>query len=362
MERIEAERIPLSVADAALPGLRTIVIAPWGRVVSAKGEFVMDEQAAETTVNDFNRHGVAVPIDIEHESIDANLPAARRGAIGWVEKLWPEPGRGMMGMVRWGDRARELIRDDSFRYLSPVLSIRKDDRRVVGLHSAALTCKPAIPRMERLAASANADKTVIPFGENRTMELLETLKNALGMEAEATSEAVLQAAIDRAGKSKADATVANSVRARLGLGKDAYAAMTLIAFDARCVGAAHADQVSFADALVNKAIADNKIGDRDKERIEFLHTLALSDRKTAEAFVENLTPFPYPVQGRTTPPKVSATGNERCNVITRALNQFRSEPGHGKLTSERAFIDLALRESGLSKTTEEDIRSFHVAV
>ena len=39
--------------------------------------------------------------------------------------------------------------DTHFRYLSPVLLIRKSDRRAVGLHSAAVTTKPAIPRMER---------------------------------------------------------------------------------------------------------------------------------------------------------------------------------------------------------------------
>jgi hypothetical protein len=110
--------------------LRTVRIAPWGRTQSKSGEFVIDDEAASMIFRAFEDHATAVPIDIEHETLDASVPPGQRaGAVGWIEKLWPEPGKGLMGLVKWSERGRGLIRSDAFRFLSPVFAVRKSDRR-----------------------------------------------------------------------------------------------------------------------------------------------------------------------------------------------------------------------------------------
>lgn len=134
--------------------LSDVRLSPWGEVKSTMGTYVMDDDAAAEIVAAFKKHGTALPIDREHETLPENTPAAgSRGAVGWIEDVWAEPGVGLRGGVRWTEEGRALIRQGAFRYLSPVLLVRKSDRRAVALHSAAMTNKPAIPQMDRLAAS-----------------------------------------------------------------------------------------------------------------------------------------------------------------------------------------------------------------
>lgn len=86
------------------------------------------------------------------------------------------PGSGLTGVVEWTERGRSLIRSGAFRYLSPVVIVRQNDNRVIAIHSAALTVKPAIPRAELLAASQH-------FKERRAMnegDVVATAEQKIG--------------------------------------------------------------------------------------------------------------------------------------------------------------------------------------
>ncbi|MPM92608.1 hypothetical protein SDC9_139743 [bioreactor metagenome] len=122
-------------------------------------------------------------VDYEHQTLkDVQAPAA-----GWVKALKLENGV-IKAVVEWTDRAAEYLKNKEYRYISPVVNIRKADKKAVGLHSLALTNTPAI---ERQTAIVNKDD--IFEGGNETMEFLKKLAEALGLGEDATEEQVMEA-------------------------------------------------------------------------------------------------------------------------------------------------------------------------
>src|SRR5262249_38160144 len=86
-----------------------------------------------------------------------------------------------------------------YRYLSPVALVRRHDRRLIGLHSAALTNKPAISGMRPLvnrtcatcADQCRASDAAAPA------QHLAALRIALSLENEADGAMVLRTAVGR---------------------------------------------------------------------------------------------------------------------------------------------------------------------
>lgn len=127
-----------------------VVLTPWGQVESQKGVFFVDEESAALVVQAFEEHGTDLPIDYEHQTLGGEFasPDGKAPAAGWIKSLSAEPGVGIVGHIDWTQQAREMLAAREYRYLSPVALIRKSDRKLVGIHSAALTNKPAIVDME----------------------------------------------------------------------------------------------------------------------------------------------------------------------------------------------------------------------
>ena len=194
---------------AALSGPTTpqrILVAPWGEVTSVVGSFVVDDESVRETIAAFERHGTDLPIDYEHQTLGGEFssPTGQAPAAGWIRALSavspedaavegasPEPG--LWAEVAWTAEAETQLRDRKYRYLSPVALIRRSDRRLVGLHSVALTNKPAIVGMRPLVNRA---------GEPASAEACEPLalselRRTLGLESTAGGENVLAAATER---------------------------------------------------------------------------------------------------------------------------------------------------------------------
>ena len=117
---------------------REVTIVPAGNIQSKAGAFVMDRLAADETIAEFRRHGVNLPIDRDHQTVYARDGEAAP-AVGWITILAYRDHAGLIGSVEWTAEGQDHIRSGKFRYLSPVVAIRKSDRRVVALHSAAIT-------------------------------------------------------------------------------------------------------------------------------------------------------------------------------------------------------------------------------
>lgn len=133
--------------DGAVP--ERVVVTPWGMVESTNGSFVVDEEAGAAVVAAFTAHGTDLPIDFEHQTLGGAYasPQGTAPAAGWITALAAVPGEGIVATVNWTEEGRRMLASRAYRYLSPVALIRPEDRRMIGLHSVALTNKPAIVRM-----------------------------------------------------------------------------------------------------------------------------------------------------------------------------------------------------------------------
>jgi phage I-like protein len=90
--------------------------------------------------------------------------------------------------VEWTPRAAEYLRNKEYRYLSPVVLVRKSDRRAVRLHSVALTNTPAIDGMVPLVNKRDFLKEGTGLEE-----LLKQLRLKLSLPATATAEEIITA-------------------------------------------------------------------------------------------------------------------------------------------------------------------------
>lgn len=197
MHQNEVEQIVMEASSISEPDVPSrILIVPWGQVRSSAGAFVVDEESAAATLAAYHDHGTDLPIDYEHQTLGGpySSPTGLAPAAGWVKALRvvtpaeAEDGQtpGIWADVEWTSEAAEKLRGRQYRYLSPVALVRRDDRRVVGLHSVALTNKPAIVGMPPVVNSA-AD----------ACDAVIDLRELLSLDDSATQDLIIIAAAQR---------------------------------------------------------------------------------------------------------------------------------------------------------------------
>jgi phage I-like protein len=140
------------------------MICPWGQVKSRSGNFVFNEESARATQEHFRQHGVELPIDYEHQSLGGQFSSANglAPAAGWISTLHARPGEGLYADITWTPQGARSVYGREYRYFSPVVMVRKADKVAVGLHSVALTNKPAIAQMKPIL-----NKEVVPVPPQR---------------------------------------------------------------------------------------------------------------------------------------------------------------------------------------------------
>lgn len=115
-----------------------IRVLPLGHISSEKGDFLVDNKSFQAMKEHMAHRAVDIVIDYEHQTLkDMQAPAG-----GWMKELVLKSD-GIYARVKWTEKAREYLRNREYRYLSPVVMVRKRDRRALQLHSAALTNTPA---------------------------------------------------------------------------------------------------------------------------------------------------------------------------------------------------------------------------
>lgn len=129
------------------------------------GAWVMDETAfnmlkvfAEQRSNDFH-------FDYEHQTLNADENGKEAPAAGWFNPTDLEyvPGEGLFALnVKWTKKAAEYLRNDEYRFISPVFHYGRDGRPVK-LRHFALTNEPAVDGMKQIAVlKGNADPSTTP--------------------------------------------------------------------------------------------------------------------------------------------------------------------------------------------------------
>ncbi len=149
----------LDAADAASPP-EWVHLIPAGTFSGrdGRGPYRLD---AEAVLAAYARHGADLPIDYEHQSLEA---ADKRGpvpAAGWIRELAARED-GIWGRVEWTPSATALLAERAYRYLSPVF---RHDRsgRVVALEGAGLTHTPNL--YLRAAARQEDPMDLTPLAE-----------------------------------------------------------------------------------------------------------------------------------------------------------------------------------------------------
>jgi phage I-like protein len=291
-----------------------VLLAPWGEVRSRSGTFVLDEDAARLTVEAFAAQGNDLPIDYEHQSLGGTFssPSGQAPAAGWIKGLTivspnarPTDGAlkpGLWAQVEWTPQAAEQLHSRQYRYLSPVVLVRRGDRRMVGLHSAALTNRPAIPAMSPIVNRLSGG------GDPRG-----ALCEWLGLE-------------DSVGDTEIIAAVGEHLAALL-----------------------YADVRRAAEDRVAKAFSAGKLIPAQKE---WALELAMRD---PTGFDEWMAVAPVVVvTGRTRAPNERNTSHQVEHITRRARNEYH-EGGAllAAICSEDAYVRDALRQGGLLEERSE---------
>ena len=179
MKKTELTVRPLSGID--LSGVPEVIrVLPKGHVSSTKGDFEVDDRDIAGIIQQFKARRLDLVIDYEHQTLsDVQAPAA-----GWIKDLYP----GEDALMARTKKGREYIANKEYRYLSPVVLVKKADQHAAVFHSAALTNTPAITGM---FAIINSDALSIEEEEEPRMEL-SALIELLGLEEGAAEEDVLK--------------------------------------------------------------------------------------------------------------------------------------------------------------------------
>ncbi|PYG86729.1 phage I-like protein [Ruminiclostridium sufflavum DSM 19573] len=161
-----------------------VKLLPIGHVKSQKGDFDVDEESFRLMKEKFQERGLDIVIDYEHQTLkDVQAPAG-----GWIKDLSIEDGA-IVAKVEWTQQGKKYLENKEYRYLSPVVLVRKSDGKAIVLHSAALTNTPAIDGMFPII---NAIKIEDYEGGN-SMDILKQLAALLGLGEDATEEQVIEA-------------------------------------------------------------------------------------------------------------------------------------------------------------------------
>jgi len=162
-----------------------IQVIPYGHHETSKGEFVLDEEAAEAVIREFNRQKNDMVIDYEHQT----LQGTEAPAAGWIKKLINKGKDGIWAVVEWTEKAKKYIANREYRYVSPVFLKRLSDNKVIKLINVALTNQPAIdgivPLVNKLQISFNTT--------NKEGRKMKNLLKLLGLSEDATEEDAIQA-------------------------------------------------------------------------------------------------------------------------------------------------------------------------
>ncbi len=288
MGKIEQYTLVLNQNLEAVP--TEIKIMPMGLVQSENGSFKVTDESFELIEQNFRKRSIDLVVDYEHQTLqDIQAPAA-----GWIKSL-KKGEDAILAEVEWTYKASQYLKNKEYKYLSPVIQVRKQDGVVIDLHSVALTNTPAINGMYPLVLK-NINE------EENTMEFLKEIAEKLGvkiseeMPDEEIAKAIFDAIPAPTTEPAEGEVVANkTILDLLELKSDAKVEdvtskiMSLKADNAEDGWKTKYEELENrmnkkeADELVLKALKEGKISKAQKEWAE---EYALKDKKSFEKFLE----------------------------------------------------------------------------
>ncbi len=139
-----SERLCFTLDNELVDIPEFVQVLPAGEVKPrGKTNFLVDEESRGLLMSAFAGSSNDLVIDYEHQS----LSGSEAPAAGWIKDVEDRGADGVWAKVQWTERAKEYLAKREYRYLSPVVLIRKKDGRAVELLGAGLTNLPAIDGM-----------------------------------------------------------------------------------------------------------------------------------------------------------------------------------------------------------------------
>ena len=276
-----------------------LLIAPWGKVRSSNGEFLVDDESARLVIEAYQEHATDLPIDYEHQTLGGRFssPTGRAPAAGWITAIESEPNVGLFALVNWTEAAEGQLRAKEYRYLSPVAIVRKSDRKLVAVHSVALTNKPAIVGMEPIVNRCELDDDAVSPDVVALREMLDLPNDTSNVEVVAAATRQLGVLSLELEETRVGERIEHAVRSgRLSPANRDWARRLLVC---------------------DEALFD-----------EWLRCAA-----------------PVVTLGRLATDPAETEGNGDRAVRSRARSEFRANPELAGITSEEAYIDLALQDA-----------------
>lgn len=378
----------------------------------------LTEASAKAIIAKFKAQGVDVPIDHEHSSVDRAASGLPSPAVGWIKTLAYKAGKGLVASVEWLADIADDIRDGKYKYLSPVLLIRKKTGEPLELHSAAITNKPRIVNSQQLAAlmaasqhftleaMAMADTPATPEGgEGVTPEQqvgkIEALLEAKGVAVEGSGlSAVLAAVIGflqgadeeegeggGGGSSDGDSGISGaksgasgdstsaSVKAKLGLEKDATEEDVLAALSDRSIPDAQyealkaktdaleanaaardkAESDAAVEELFQLACSSGKILPDDEKTVAWFKKKAAVDIDDAKITLEKMAILVE--QGRVVKPGGDGYDNNRQRLIAASVKEWDGIPVDQRMAGKPAWVNLDLGKAGEGALSDEELKT-----
>jgi phage I-like protein len=273
-------------ASAEAPEWVHLLPAGVATTMDARGPYMV-ESADEVIAASF-ADSDKLPID-ENHSIDLAAPRGESSpARGWIVAMEARAD-GIWGKVRWNNSGKELLADEAYRGLSPVISHTKD-KRVIRILRASLVNRPNLRGL-----------TALNQEEPQTMAFMEKLIAKMGLKAGATEEDILAAlpgkdtpALQSAlaeigtalGVEGAEATAIVAAAKLAGSGKD-----SLVALQAQVETLSNelketrdAKARATSEAFIDGAIRDRRAGLNAGNREEMI-ALHMANATTAEKLI-----------------------------------------------------------------------------
>ncbi|QPJ61694.1 MAG: hypothetical protein G3M70_07260 [Candidatus Nitronauta litoralis] len=177
------ELYALKISQLGSKAPEFIQIAPLGILQDGQGrKFEITPEVVQKIIDVYSNRENDLVIDYEHQTLDGVIaPAA-----GWIKELEDRGEQGLWAKVEWNARGKGFIEAKEYKYLSPVLLVKKQPGGIgipQRLHSAALTNNPAIDGMVPLINKSQ-------LKEKQKMELAKLI-TLLGISSVSTEQQVL---------------------------------------------------------------------------------------------------------------------------------------------------------------------------
>lgn len=293
-----------------------IPLHPFGEFVGNGTVFLYDEESLQAALEDLRTRGVPWVLDFHHQTVRVEEGQAQEApAAGFITGLVVGEDGFVYGLVEWSETGRERVSRGEYAYVSPVFYYdptpdEMGRHRVLGYHSFALTNNPGIRFQKRIAAEA---------------DMLEKLRQALGLDPEATEEAALQALEDlkreaavgrvvlEVGLGAEDPTELKAKLLRLLAAQDALEELERTRKELEAIKVQTREEK--AQALVRKALEEGRILPHQRE---FWLAQARADLEAARKALEGM-PRLVPVEL----PKAERKALEEDEPLRRLAQVFR---------------------------------------